>query len=115
MLEQLIRPEIAKLDAYEWEMSNPQLAELMGLNPSQIKRFDTNTSPYRLQTIMKELAQEFPLMPINEYPDTSYSNLTQLAAEYTQTEEKMIVITAGADEGLDIVAKTFLGRNNEGH
>jgi len=113
MLDQLIRPEIVNLDAYEWEISNPKLAELMGLEPSQIKRFDTNTSPYRLQTIMKELAQEFPAMPINEYPDTSYADLTQLTAEYTRTDEQMIVITAGADEGLDIVAKTFLGIKNE--
>lgn len=113
MLDHLVRPEITRLKAYEWELSTQQLAEAVGLEPWQIKRFDTNTSPYTLKTIMEDLAQEFPSMPVNEYPDTSYANLTQLAASYTKTDEEMIVIGAGADECIDITAKTFLGRETE--
>ena len=83
MLNKLIRPEIAKLAAYEWELSNNQLAEAMDLKSEQIIRFDTNTSPFVLQPVMNILAQKFPKMPINEYPDTSYTKLTKLMAKYT--------------------------------
>jgi len=112
-LEHLVRPEIVQLDAYELELSNRQIAKAMGLNESQVLRFDTNTSPYTPKELLSNLAQEIRDYPVNEYSDTSYAELPQLAAEYTQTDEDMILIGAGADECLDIVAKTFLGNGTE--
>ncbi len=113
MLKRLVRPEIARLEAYEWEISNQQIAKTMGLKESQVIRFDLNTSPYSLTTILRDLAQKIPNYPVNEYIDTTYSELPQLAATYTQTDEDMIVIGAGADECLDITAKAFLGVGTE--
>jgi histidinol-phosphate aminotransferase len=110
MIEQLIRPEIVKMEAYEWEWSEQKFAEALGLQKSQIRRFDLNTSPYTLKPILKDLAKELIDFPVNEYPDTTYSKLTHLSANYTQTDEDMIVIGSGADECLDIVAKTFLDK-----
>ena len=113
MLEPFTRPEIAQLEAYEWEMSNNQIAEAMGLQEAQIIRFDVNTSPYTLRTILMDLAKGLPDFPVNAYPDTFYADLTHLVAEYTQTTEDMIVIGSGADECLDIAAKVFLERGTE--
>lgn len=113
MLERLVRPEVSNLEAYEFEPSNRQIAEVVGLQESLIKRFDLNTVPYTLKSIMQKLAQDFPELPVNEYPDTSYAEFTRLSAEYTQTDDNMIVIGAGADECVDIAAKTFLGRGTE--
>ncbi len=110
MLEPFTRPEIAQLEAYEWEMSNKQIADAMGLQESQIIRFDVNTTPYTLRTILTDLATNLPNFPVNAYPDTFYADLAKLVADYTQTTKDMIVIGSGADECLDIVAKVFLER-----
>lgn len=113
MLKHLVRPEIVRLEAYDLELSNRQIAKAMGLHESQILRFDTNTSPYTPKELLSNLALEVRDYPVNEYSDTSYAELPPLAAEYTQTDKDMIVIGAGADECLDIVAKTFLSNGTE--
>ena len=47
--------------------------------------------------------------PLNEYPDSSYTALTAAAAAYTGVEPHELVVGAGADEVLDLVAKAYLG------
>ncbi len=44
----------------------------------------------------------------NEYFDTTYAEVTALLAEYLGVPEDHLIIGAGADEILDIAAKTFL-------
>lgn len=45
---------------------------------------------------------------MNEYPDSSYAELTAAAAAYAGVEPHEIIVGAGADEVLDLVAKAFL-------
>src|SRR3990172_5603211 len=50
-----------------------------------------------------------PFAPsLNESPDSEYAELTAAAAAYTGVDPGEIVVGAGADEVLDIIAKTFL-------
>ena len=92
---------------YTWEPSNAAIAARYGLRPEDILRFDTNTSPAPPAFVPDALAGPFD-PPLNEYPDSSYAELTAAAAAYTGTQPNEVVVGAGADEVLDLVAKAFL-------
>ncbi len=92
---------------YTWEPSNPVLAARYGLRPEDILRFDLNTSPLPAPDIAAALAGPFD-PPLNEYPDSMYVGVVDAAAAYVGVDASNIVVGAGADEVLDIIAKTFL-------
>jgi histidinol-phosphate aminotransferase len=92
---------------YTWEPSNAAIAARYGLRPEQILRFDTNTVP--LPPPMLPGALGGPFEPsVNEYPDSSYQEVSEAAAAYYGVEPHELVIGAGADEVLDLIAKTYL-------
>jgi histidinol-phosphate aminotransferase len=92
---------------YTWEPSNAAIAARYGLRPEQILRFDTNTSPGAPEFVAEVLARGSD-PPLNEYPDSSYSELTEAAAGYVGVSTGEVIVGAGADEVLDLVAKAFL-------
>ena len=92
---------------YTWEPSNAAIAARYGLQPEQILRFDLNTSPWQPPFVAEALAGPFE-PPVNEYPDSWYADLTAAAAAYIGAESHEIIIGAGADEVIDLVAKAFL-------
>ena len=104
----LVRRAVSELDPYAWELSTEEVARRHGLRPADVVRFDLNTSPLppRIWGEAMEAATEAALP--NEYFDTSYAELTPLLAGYCEVQRDQIVVGAGADEILDIVAKTFL-------
>jgi histidinol-phosphate aminotransferase len=92
---------------YTWEPSDAAIAARYGLRPEQILRFDTNTSPLPPSLVADALGE--PLNPpLNEYPDSSYGELTAAAAAYAGVEPQEVIVGAGADEVLDLVAKAYL-------
>ncbi len=92
---------------YTWEPSNAAIAARYGLRPEDVLRFDTNTSPVAPGLFPSWLAEPVD-PPVNEYPDSSYAELTQAAAAYAGVAPEQIVVGAGADEVLDLVGKAFL-------
>jgi len=92
---------------YTWEPSNQVLADRYGLQPSDILRFDLNTSPLPPPDLAAALAGPFD-PPLNEYPDSMYADVAHAAAAYVGVDTAQILVGAGADEVLDIIAKTFL-------
>ncbi len=92
---------------YTWEPSNATIAARYGLRPQDILRFDTNTSPIAPEWLTQALAGPFA-PPLNEYPDSSYAELAAAAAGYVGADTHELVVAAGADEVLDLVAKAFL-------
>jgi histidinol-phosphate aminotransferase len=92
---------------YTWEPSSQMLAARYGLRPSDILRFDLNTSPLPLTGLAAALAGPFD-PPLNEYPDSMYIDVSEAAAAYVGVDPSQILVGAGADEVLDIIAKTFL-------
>jgi histidinol-phosphate aminotransferase len=73
-----------------------------------VLRFDLNTSPLtpRAWDAAMDRARLEGLP--NEYFDTGYAELTPLFGAYCGVPEDHVVVGAGADEILDIVAKAFL-------
>jgi histidinol-phosphate aminotransferase len=92
---------------YTWEPSNAVIAARYGLRPSDILRFDLNTSPLPSPDLAAALAGPFD-PPLNEYPDSMYIDVAEAAAAYVGVDPSQILVGAGADEVLDIIAKTFL-------
>lgn len=100
-------PESAGSQVYTWEPSNAAIAARYGLRPEDVLRFDTNTSPLPSPFAAAALAGSFD-PPLNEYPDSSYEELTAAAAAYAGVEPGAVIVGAGADEVLDLVAKAYL-------
>lgn len=92
---------------YSWEPSNAQIAARYGLDPAYVLRFDTNTSPVG-PDLVSEVLERSSELSINEYPDSSYAELTRAAADYVGVDPSEIVVAAGADEVLDLAAKARL-------
>ena len=101
------RPRRRRSQVYTWEPSSQVLAARYGLQPSDILRFDLNTSPLPAPDLAAALAGPFD-PPLNEYPDSMYTDVTSAAAAYVGVRPDASSSGAGADEVLDIIAKTFL-------
>jgi len=108
-----IRAFLRDFEAYAWEESSFSIAERFGLRVGDVIRFDLNTSPYRPVKWLNSLSKILPNLDVNEYPDTSYSSLRDALSDYTGFGADRFVITNGADEALDIIAKAFLDNGDE--
>jgi len=98
----------AASNVYTWEPPDRVIAARYGLREEQILRFDLNTSPRAPDFLADALAGPFD-PTLNEYPDSTYAELAEAAADYVAAEPGEILVGCGADEVLDIVAKAFLG------
>jgi histidinol-phosphate aminotransferase len=93
---------------YSWEATNLELADRYGLDPASIVRFDLNTSPTPPALISSLLAAGRFEAPLSEYAATDYRRLVEAAAARYGVDPGQIIVGAGADEILDIIAKVFL-------
>ncbi|MDA4114677.1 MAG: histidinol-phosphate transaminase, partial [Thaumarchaeota archaeon] len=98
-----IRELFRGFEEYGWETPSQEIAAKTGLSVEDVVRLDTNTSPFRPEAALKDLAGVLDKIEVNEYPDTSYLSLREHLAAYTGKGLDRFVITNGADEGLDII------------
>jgi histidinol-phosphate aminotransferase len=94
--------------SYSWEATDEEVAARYGLDPATIVRFDLNTSPTPPALVGRLLAAGRFEAPLSEYPPTDYRRLVSAAAARYGVSPTEILVGAGADEILDIVAKVFL-------
>ena len=94
--------------SYAWEATNEQVAERYGVPIESIVRFDLNTSPTPPALVDRLLAAGHFDAPLSEYPPSDYRRLTEAAAARYGVATDEILVGAGADEILDLVAKAFL-------
>ena len=94
--------------AYAWEATNEQVAERYGVPIDSIVRFDLNTSPTPPALVDRLLAAGQFDTPLSEYPPSDYRRLTDAAAARYGVGTDELLVGAGADEVLDLVAKAFL-------
>jgi histidinol-phosphate aminotransferase len=98
------RRAIQDMQPYEWEPPSARIASQAGVPEADVVRFDTNSSPWPGASL-----GELGPLALNEYPDTSYSVLTDALAAYTWAPADAITVGAGADEILDMLAKAYVG------
>lgn len=93
---------------YAWEATDEQVSERHGVPLAAIVRFDLNTSPAPPERAVRVLRGGAYGRPISEYPPSDYRDLVAAAAETYGVEPDELLVGAGADEILDLVAKAFL-------
>ena len=93
---------------YVWEATSEAVAERYGVPVDQIVRFDLNTSPAPPALAATVVAAGRFENDLSEYPASDYRRLTEAAAARYGVPAEEILVGAGADEILDIAAKTFL-------
>ena len=93
---------------YQWAMPTPEVAALAGIDVSQVLRFDQNTPLLPLPstrpgTIAGALAR------VSGYPGGGYIPLRRAIADYAGVEPENIVLGAGADDLILLVARAYAG------
>ncbi|HOI39108.1 MAG TPA: histidinol-phosphate transaminase [Methanobacterium sp.] len=108
-----IKKTVQELDPYIPGRSNEDLARAYGLDPDKIIRMGSNEnplgpSPQAIESLKKSLHL------INTYPESNIDDLKDKIASYAGVNsEKIIVGGDGADEILDVLAKTLIEPDDE--
>ena len=93
---------------YAWAPSTEELARRAGLDPVEIVRFDGNVPPVPLVS-SRPGALAAALAEVNTYPHGGYTALETAIARYAGVEPENIVLGAGADDLILLVARAFAG------
>ncbi len=100
------QPVGAGFTSYRWAPTAAEVAERHGLRPEDVLKFDQNTPP--LPAVPQvPLAQA--MSALNEYPAGGYVELREAAAAYAGLAPENVVVGAGADDLILLLAHTFLG------
>ena len=92
-------------EPYVWARQVDDVAAAHGLSPAEVLRFDANTPP--LPGVPRiPIGDSFAAL--NDYPEGTYRELRRAAAEYAGIEPDEVVVGAGADDLIGLVARTFL-------
>jgi histidinol-phosphate aminotransferase len=94
--------------AYAWEATDDEVAARYGVPVDDVVRFDVNTAPLPPDLAHRVMAAGHFPVSLSEYPPSDYRLLVEAAAARYGVGADELVVGAGADEILDVVAKTFL-------
>jgi len=98
--------------SYSWEATVEEVAARYGVPMEDVVRFDVNTAPLPPDLAQRVMADgRFPVS-LSEYPPSDYRLLVEAAAARYGVGTDEIVVGAGADEILDVIAKTFLAEGS---
>jgi histidinol-phosphate aminotransferase len=93
---------------WTWEATNAEVAARYGVPIEQVVRFDQNTAPAPPAVVAGLLAAGVFEVALSEYPPSDYGRLISAAAARYGVAREEIIVGAGADEILDLVAKAFI-------
>jgi histidinol-phosphate aminotransferase len=94
--------------SWSWEATSEEVAARYGVPVEQVVRFDQNTAPAPPGLVHELLAAGRFEVSISEYPPSDYRRLVEAAAARYGVAREELLVGAGADEILDLVAKAFL-------
>ena len=98
--------------AYTWEATDEEVAARYDVPVEQIVRFDLNTAPLPPDLAQRVMTAGRFHVSISEYPPADYRLLVEAAAARYGVGTEELVVGAGADEILDVIAKTFLAEGS---
>ena len=93
---------------YTWEATDEEVSARYGIPLHQVARFDLNTSPAPPDLAVRLLTANAFDRPMSEYPPSDYRRLSEAAAARYGVTRDQVLVGAGADEILDLIAKAFL-------
>ena len=98
----------ATFQPYRWAPTTLDLARRAGIDPIELVRFDGNVPPLPLPS-SRPATVAAALATVNEYPRALYPVLTDAIAEYAGVAPENVVLGAGADDLILLVARAFAG------
>lgn len=108
-----INKTVKELDPYIPGRSNADLARAYGLDPTEIIRMGSNENPLGPSPqAIEEMKRNLQL--INTYPESNIDDLKDQIASYAGVNPQRIIVGGdGADEILDVLAKTLIEPGDE--
>ena len=100
------RPTGSGFEPYLWAATVADVAARQGLSTAHVLRFDANLPAFAGRL---PITARHALASRGEYPEGSYRELREAAATYAGCTPEEIVVDAGADGLIALVARTFLG------
>ena len=94
--------------SYSWEATDEEVAARYGIPRERVVRFDLNTSPAPPELAARVVAAGRFETALSEYPPSDYRRLVAAAAARYGVAPAELLVGAGADEVLDLIAKAFL-------
>jgi histidinol-phosphate aminotransferase len=102
----LARPVGEGFAPYVWAAAVDEVAERHGVPRETVLKFDQNTPPL---PGVPQVPLAVSMARLNEYPDGTYRELREAAASYVGLAAENVVVGAGADDLILLVARVFLG------
>lgn len=107
------RKIVDEMDSYVPGRSQGEIAEEFNLNKDEIIKLGSNENPWgpspkAMQAIKEEIKS------INRYPESQLKELVAEVAKYADVNDNQVIIGGdGADEIIDVLAKTFIDEGDE--
>ncbi|MBR2558137.1 MAG: histidinol-phosphate transaminase [Methanobrevibacter sp.] len=107
------RQIVEDMDSYVPGRSQDEIASEFNLNKDEIIKLGSNENPWgpspkAIEAIKNELTS------INRYPESQHAELISEIADYAGVEPNQIIVGGdGADEIIDVLAKTFINEEDE--
>ena len=107
------RKIVDEMDSYVPGRSQGEIAEEFNLNKDEIIKLGSNENPWgpspkAMQAIKEEIKS------INRYPESQLGELVAEIADYAGVRDNQVIIGGdGADEIIDVLAKTFIDEGDE--
>lgn len=102
----LIRSDIAEMEAYTPIFPFDVVAARLGRAPEDIIKLDANENPYGPSPKVRAALEN--LRDINIYPDPGSDALRARLADFTGVPAEHLLAGAGADELIDLIMRLFL-------
>jgi imidazoleglycerol phosphate dehydratase HisB/histidinol-phosphate/aromatic aminotransferase/cobyric acid decarboxylase-like protein len=93
---------------YQWAMPTLEVAALAGIDASQVLRFDQNTPLLPVPSTRPGVIAG-ALARISGYPGSTYPPLKRAIADYAGVDPENVVLGAGADDLILLVARAYAG------
>lgn len=107
------RKIVDEMDSYVPGKSQGEIAEQFGLNKDEIIKLGSNENPWGPSPKAME-AIKAEIKSINRYPESQLHELVEEIAKYADVNENQVIIGGdGADEIIDVLAKTFIDEGDE--
>lgn len=107
------REIINKLEPYVPGKSKNEIAETYGINPEDIIKLGSNENPLGPSPMAVE-AIKAELENINRYPESNHEELKEELAKYSGVKPEQVIIGGdGADELIELLAKTYIDKGSE--
>lgn len=104
---------VDEMDSYVPGRSQGEIAEEFNLNKDEIIKLGSNENPWgpspkAVEAIKNEISS------INRYPESQLKELVSEIASYSGVSDNQVIIGGdGADEVIDVLAKTFIDEGDE--